>query len=142
MKLYISENIHKGIQGFTIIPIIYGELDLSKVPDNAASTIIAIDAIDSIKHENLPVFIQSVAKKMRLDSTISLGGSDIYAISRGLLGGSITEQEYNQQFIGKNSISSSKYILELLKNTDLKINSVVFRGNTYEISATRPAYKN
>jgi hypothetical protein len=138
MKLYISEHIDKSIQGFSIVPIIYGEFDLSKFPDNCASTIIAKDAIDSIKYINMPKFIESLVKKMRLNSELYLGGLDLYAISRNLLNGSITIEEYNNKVIGKESICSSKYILSLLDAYKLKINSVVFKGDMYEISATRP----
>lgn len=137
MKIYITEHIDKAISGFTIIPIVYGEVDFSTIPDNAGDTIIAIDAIDSIKPKNILNFIHNLVKKMRLNSTLYLGGTDIFTISRQLLSGNLTIDEYNTIIDGKNGIYSAKYILDLLKSYNIDIKSSIFKGLNYEITATR-----
>ena len=137
MKLYISEHIDKAISGFKIVPIVYGEIDLSGIPANAASTIIAIDAIDSIKHENIENFIGGVVGKMRIESNLYIGGTDVYAISRNLVSGNTNLEEYNKTIIGKQGIHSAKKIVDLLQSNGVTVLSVVFKGNNYEISATR-----
>lgn len=142
MKIFISENIDKSIDGYKIIPIIYGEVDLQSIPNNAATDIVAIDAIDSIKYADLSSFISKIASKMRLNSNLYLGGLDLFALSRELLNGSKSVEEYNAIVNGKNGIYSSSIILDLLRANGIKINSVVYKGNRYEISATRPDYKN
>lgn len=142
MKIHISEQLDKTIQGFSMIPIIYGEVDLSNIPNNAASTIVAIDAVDSINAENISTFIQSVVQKMRLNCELYIGGTDAYAISRGLVSGSLNLLEYNSLISGKRGIYSSKYILDLLQSMNIRIQSVVFKEYNYEISAVRQHDKN
>lgn len=137
MKIYISENIDRAVEGFTLIPIVYGAVDLGSVPTNGASTIVAIDALDSIKQENIVDFINGMINKMRINSTIHLGGLDAYAISKDLVSGKINIEQFNKSLSGKNGIYNSKYICDILMSNNIKITSVVFRGNNYEISATR-----
>lgn len=142
MKIYISENIDKIIDGFHTIPIVYGSVDFSSVPTNGASVIVAIDALDSIKQENIADFIFGMASRMRINGMIHLGGLDAYAISKDLLNGSLDINEYNKAISGKLGIYSMRYISDILKANNLTINSSSFRGRNYEISATRIINKN
>lgn len=142
MKIQISENIDKTIEGYIITPIVYGVADLTRFPQNCASSIIAIDAVDSIKYDGIEKFIQDVALKMRLNGTLSIGGLDAYALSRDLLGGKINTVQYNQLISNKRSIYSSKDIVQLLSSNKLRIQSVVYKGYFYEISAIRPGNTN
>lgn len=137
MKIYISEHIDKVIEGFTVIPIVYGAVDLGVVPSNGATTIVAIDALDSIKQENILDFIHSLISKMRINCMLHLGGLDAYIISKDLVSGKVNIEEFNKSLSGKSGIYSSKYICDILLSSGIKIISVVFRGNHYEISATR-----
>jgi len=137
MKVYISEHLDKVIEGFSAIPIVYGSVDLGSIPNNGASVIVAIDALDSIKQENIGDFIHGMATKMRINSVIHLGGLDAYAISKDLVGGKISIEDYNNSISGKLGIYSARYICDLVQAQNLTINSVTFRGNNYEISATR-----
>lgn len=137
MKIYISENIDKAIEGFNIIPIVYGAVDLGSIPTNAASTIVAIDAVDSIKSENINDFIGGIVSKMRINSTLYIGGIDAYALSRNLLSSQINISEYNNVISGKNGLYSCKHICDLLQAYKLNIVSAIFKGINYEITATR-----
>jgi hypothetical protein len=111
MKLFISENIDKGLQGYITIPIINGEVDLAKIPNNSATSIIAIDAIDSISYDKIFEFLNLLITKMRLNCNLYLGGVDIYAISRELISGSKTIEDYNKEVCNKGGVYSSKLIL-------------------------------
>lgn len=142
MKLYISENIDKAIEGFVIIPIIYGEVDLSNIPDNAASEIVAIDALDSITHDKVEQFIGLLCRKLRLNGNLYLGGLDAYAISRSLLSGSVSIKEYNENISKKDSLYSSKIIIDLLKRNNINLASAVYKGNYYEVTAKRTYNQN
>jgi len=137
MKLFISENIDKNLQGYTIVPIIYGEIDISNIPNNSATSIVAIDALDSIKYDNIIEFLRLVISKMRLGCVLHLGGIDAYAISRELLNGAKSIEEFNKELCSNNGVYSSKFISDILHGNKLKIKSIVYKGNRYEISATR-----
>ena len=142
MKVYISENIDKVIEGFSAIPIVYGVADFSSIPNNGASTIVAIDALDSIKPNDISQFINTIISKMRINCELFLGGIDAYSISKDLVSGKINVDEYNKIISGKNGIYSLTYIVDILLSNNIKILSTVFRGNNYEISATRLVSKN
>lgn len=142
MKVFISENIDRGLQGYTTIPIVYGEVDLTNIPDNSLTSIIAIDALDSIKYDKIIEFLRLLISKMRLSCTVYLGGVDVYAASRELISGSINIEKYNKEVLGKNGVYSSKFILDILQDNNITINSVVYKGNKYEISATRSNHQN
>lgn len=142
MNVYISENLDRVIEGFTTIPIVYGSVDLGSIPNNGASTIVAIDALDSIKHENIADFIHGIASKMRINGVVHIGGLDAYAVSKDLTSGKIDIEEYNKTISGKLGVYSAKYISKLLQAQNLTVNSSAFRGNNYEISATRIINKN
>jgi len=139
MKLYISENIDKAIQGFNIIPIVYGSVDLGNVPDNSASTIVATDAIDSIPCSKIETFLDLIVKKLRMDGELYLGGTDVYALSRFLLNGEIDAVVYNEIAENKQSMYSAKEMTDLLHSHNLAIQSTVFKGYNYEIISKRPS---
>lgn len=142
MKLYISENIDKAISGFTLIPIVYGEVDLNSIPNNCASEIVAIDAIDNISNDKIELFISNLYSKIRLNGIVHFGGLDAYALSRNLLSGNIDIKEYSKMISQNNAIYSSKYILDLLRKYNLSIKSVIYKGNYYEITAQRTHNQN
>lgn len=137
MKIHITENLDKSISGYSLIPIIYGSVDLQSVPQNGASSIIAIDAVDSIKYENIIEFINAIILKMRLNSTLYIGGIDAYYLSKNLISGQISLEEYNSYIYGKQGIYDSKFIIDLLQKHNVKILSIIFKDNRYEITATR-----
>lgn len=142
MKLFISENIDKAIEGFVLVPIVYGEVDLRNVPENAASDIVAIDAVDSISINNIRQFITSICRALRLGGTIHIGGIDAYGLSRNLISGNIDLIEYNTLIAKKQGIYTSKYISDLLISHNLNIQSIIYKGSFYEITASRPKNKN
>lgn len=137
MKLFISENIDRAIEGYIVIPIVYGEFDLQKIPDNSATEIVAIDALDSIKYENVNAFISTITKKMRLGCNLYLGGTDAFIVCKNVINGSRNLKDLNETILSKTGLFSLKMILELLRGLGIKINSAVFKGEKYEISATR-----
>lgn len=138
MKIQISENIDKAIEGYVVVPIMYSEADLSRIPQHCASSIIAIDAVDSIKKEKIEKFVKDICSKMRIGSLLHIGGLDIYALNRDFLGGKVDLNEYNKLMANKTGIYSNSYIAKLLHENNIKIESIVFKGYYYEIAATRP----
>lgn len=138
MKIHITENIDRVLQGYQIIPILYGKIDLGMIPDNAALSIVAIDAIDSIPANLLSEFFQKVAEKMRFGCNIVLGGLELSSLSKDVVNGKISSNEYNNLVYSKRGVYSVSDILNILAQLNLKIESVLVKGYNYEIKATRP----
>lgn len=143
MKIHITENLDKVIDGFSLIPVVYGAVDLGNIPANGASTIIATDAVDSIKYSNIADFINGIVSKMRLNCELYIGGIDAYALSKNLVSGNIDIEEFNKRIHGKQGIYSCKFIINLLlQHANVSILSAVFKGDKYEITATRTINQN
>jgi hypothetical protein len=142
MKIHITENVEKMIEGYNMFPIVYGKIDLSGVPDNSLTEIIAIDAIDSIPSSLLPQFIESLVKKMRMGCSFILGGLELGLLSRNVTSGKLSSFNFNDIMSTKKSVYSSKDIVNLLKSYDITIDNINITGTNYEISASRPRNKN
>jgi hypothetical protein len=142
MNVYITENIDKVIDGYTMIPIIYGKIDLGQVSNNAAQSIVAIDALDSIPVQFLNTFLDDVKSKMRFNSQLVLGGTELTVISRDVMLGNLNTQKYNELIFSKRGIYNVSDIVSLLQDKGLLVNKSIIKGYNYEISATRPQIAN
>lgn len=142
MKVYITENIDKVVEGYLMIPIIYGKIDLGQVANNAAQSIVAIDALDSIPVQFLNTFLDDIKSKMRFNSELILGGTELTVISRDVMLGNLNTQKYNELIFSKRGIYNVSDIVNLLQKKELLINRSIIKGYNYEISATRPKIAN
>jgi hypothetical protein len=142
MKIHITENVEKTIEGYNMFPVIYGKIDLGSVPDNSLTEVIAIDAIDSIPFNLLPQFIEAIVKKMRMGCSFILGGLELGLVSRNIINGRLSSFNFNDIMSTKRSVYSSKDIVDLLKSHNINIDNVNIVGNNYEITASRPRNKN
>lgn len=138
MKIQITENIDKAIENYTVIPILYGKIDLGLAPDNSVTHVIAIDAMDSVPSTLLVDFLSSIIKKMRLGCQIILGGTELDAIAKDVINHNISTQEYNELIFTKRGIYRSQEIVKLLNQSGLSIDSIQIRGYKYELTASRP----
>lgn len=142
MKVYITENIDKVIEGYIMIPIIYGKIDLGQIPNNSAQSIVAIDALDSIPVPFLNTFLDDVRDKMRFNSELILGGTELSIISRDIILGNLNTQKYNELIFSKRGIYNVSDIISILQEKKLLVNKSFIKGYNYEISATRPQTSN
>lgn len=137
MKLYITESADNIIAGYTHIPIVYGKIDLSEVPNNGADIIVAPNSLNSIPIDSLEEFIQSIVSKMRYGCQTVFGGIDMNALSLAVVRGEVDDNEYNHMVYNNRGIYSSIKVVDILKSLKLKINSVFMNGYNYEISFSR-----
>jgi hypothetical protein len=137
MKIHITENVNSAIEGFSLIPIVYGRLDLGGVTDNSATQIVAIDAIDSVPAPMLTKFLQDVVSKMRMGCTAIFGGVELDILSRGIIANDINTESFNKLIFSKKAIYKNSDITRILTALGLSIDSVSIKGINYEITATR-----
>jgi hypothetical protein len=142
MKVYITENIDKVIEGYVMIPIIYGKVDLGQIPNNAAQSILATDALDSIPVQFIDTFLEDVKSRMRFNSELVIGGTELSIVSRDILLGNLNTQKYNELIFSKRGIYNVSDIISLLQNKNLTINKSSIKGYNYEISVTRSQASN
>lgn len=142
MNIHITENVDNIIDGYKMVPIIYGKIDMGMISDNAAENIIAVDAIDSIPHDMLDNFFKEVISKMRMGCNIFLGGIELLAISKDIINGKIDSKTFNELVYKKRGIYHVNDIKNILKQHGVIIKSIIIKGYEYEITAFRPLKTN
>jgi cyclopropane fatty-acyl-phospholipid synthase-like methyltransferase len=137
MKIYITENIENIIDGYIMIPIVYGKIDISNLPNNSIEEIVAIDAIDSIVSEELGAFFTEIKTKLRLNGVIHISGIELAVLCNSVLNGSVNSKDFNDTIFNSRSISCVDEILNYIKMINLEAQTVAIKGNKYEITAKR-----
>jgi hypothetical protein len=137
MKIHITENLDKLIDGYTMMPIVYGKIDMSNVPNNCATDVIASDAIDSIFVDDIINFFEQVVSKIRLNGKLFVSGTDLCLLAQDIISGAIKCQDFNKLTTDKRSIYPVDDIVKIISSMGLKIDSVEIKGNKYEIRAIR-----
>jgi hypothetical protein len=137
MKIHITENVNSIVEGFTLVPIVYGRLDLAGITDNSATHILAIDAIDSIPESMLVKFLQDVERKMRFGCVAVFGGVDLDIMARGIISQEVHSQGFNRLMSSKKAIYRNSDIKKILMDLGLSIDRVSIQGINYEIHTTR-----
>lgn len=137
MKIHITENVNSAIQGFVLVPIVYGRLDLGGVTDNSATQIIAIDAIDSVPSQMLVKFLQDIVSKMRIGCVAIFGGIELDILARGIVTKDVSSENFNNLVYSKKSLYRNSDITNILTSLGLSIDNVLIQGISYEITATR-----
>jgi hypothetical protein len=137
MKIHITENVNSAIEGFVLVPIVYGRLDLGGVTDHSATQIVALDAIDSVPIAMLTKFLQDVVSKMRFGCVAIFGGVELDVLSRAVITNDINVESFNKLVFSKKAIYKNSDITKILTGLGLSIDKVLIQGINYEITATR-----
>lgn len=142
MKIHVTENIDQALEGYIIIPILYGKVDVGAIPNNAATSIIAIDAMDSVPTKFFDEFIKNIIQKMRINGELILGGTDLAIISRDVVNRKISCDDYNELIFSKRGIYNSDHLIDVLRSAGLSIETVILNGYNYEIKVKRKQNNN
>ena len=139
MKIHITENVDQIIDGYLMVPIVYGKIDLSSINNNCVTDIIADDTVDSIDCNYIFEFLNILVSKMRINGKLFISGLDLNIISQEIVSGITDYKEYNSQIKNKKAIYPVSEILKALTSLGLNIQTVNIKGNRYEIFCTRSA---
>jgi hypothetical protein len=142
MNIHITENIDQIIDGYEIIPILYGKIDMGTVPSNSATNIVAVDALDSIPYNLLSEFLGQIKQKIRIGGKLVVGGLELSIISRDIVNGKLDSKTFNEIVFNKRGLYNVNDIRDILQSYGLKIDNVTIKGHNYEISASRPQITN
>lgn len=137
MKAIITNDVKNSISGYECIPVLFGNINLKDIPDNALEEILAIDFLDYIPADKVDEYLSNLCKKMRINSTLILRGHELGLLCRNTINNNITSQDFNKLIGEVKSIHKVPDIINLLKSKNLLINNVTIKGIQYEISAVR-----
>ena len=133
MKVFITDDLNLGIDGFNTIPVVQGGVMLGNIPRNGCEFILVKNCLDKIKDDVL----EELAGKMRKEGELSISGMDINSINRKFYTKEIDKKEFMEYILDKYNLYSIDEITERLQKSGLTIVSALLKGSTYDIRAVR-----
>ena len=137
MKLHILTENQEPVENFKKIIISSNTIATSEISDNECSFILANDALDSFSVENVEKFVQEVTKKLRINGTMVVGGTDIRLFCKYVTNGMINEPDASKIIDSKQSMTTLNETVNLIGSLGLAIESTQIRGIHYEVKAKR-----
>ena len=138
MKLYITARADTAPEGYEVCPVVYGNIDLTNIPDNSCTEVVAIESIDFTARDQIQDFLKKVVSKLRSGAITTIVGIDMHELGRRACHRIITADEFNNIINERLSISPASEILDVLRQHGLSIVSYkTVQGMSYEIKAAR-----
>ena len=137
MKLHIVRPNQDAIENYTKAIALENNINLSEVSDNECEVIMANDVIDSFTLEKIPQLIQTLAKKMRMNGTLVIGGTDVRLLCKLVINDQLEEAEASNIIGLIKSATSPLQIKSLLQQVGLQVISSQITGVHYELTAKR-----
>ena len=137
MKIQILKENQQAIENYTKIIVGHNQIDLSSISDNECSFILANDVIDSFSIENIDQLIKGIIKKLRINGSLVIGGTEMRLFCKNVINGSINTSQASNIINLAQSMTTLNDIVNLIKSSGLNIESTQIAGIHYEIKATR-----
>ena len=136
MKIYITKDDSK-IENFTNIKLQNIAQDLPDIVDNSCEDIVLNDVIDFVSYGDIGNFLKLVMSKLRINGRLIITGTELGIISRNVVNGDITPEEYSSHMSGRLSTNFAYVITNALSKLGSTVQLSTLKGMTYEIIATR-----
>jgi len=142
MKIHIVDKDEAHIEGYEKVEITGHTLSLDKYSDNECSFVLASDCLDLVDYEEIANVLMTIRKKMRIGSTLVIGGTDIRLLCRAVVSGNIDAATFNKMVSSKKSLSEIPSISKIVSSLGLSIITTKISGIHYEIEAKREQARN
>ena len=137
MKIHIVNKDEESIEGYSKVEVENGSLDLTNYSNNECTFILASDLADMFRYEELPHNLSQIRAKMRLGSTLVVGGTDARLLCRAVIDGSIDIPTMNNVIYSKSSCSSLNTLEDIVSSLGLQVITTKISGVHYEIECQR-----
>jgi len=137
MKLQLLTKNQQEIEGYKVVNVTDGKLNLSEIIDNQCEQIFAPDVVDSFPLQNAQELISGIVSKLRLGGEIVIGGTDIRLFSKAVANGIMPYGDASTVICLSLSMSTPDMIAEVLQALNLKIENIHMNGIHYEVKAKR-----
>ena len=137
MKIHIVNKDEESIEGYSKVEVENGSLDLTNYSNNECTFILASDLADMFRYEQLPNNLSQIRAKMRLGSTLVVGGTDARLLCRAVIDGSIDIPTMNNVIYSKSSCSSLNTLEDIVSSLGLQVITTKISGVHYEIECQR-----
>lgn len=137
MKLFVTSNPTRHIEGFIRCDIAYGNWNLEQIPENSQIEIVAVDAIDCVDFDKRDGLIKDLVSRLRIGGTIVLTGINASIMCRNLYYKVLSVEDFNKVVKEKQSIGIVDDVIKSLREAGLTIVSHATEGANYEVTARR-----
>ena len=134
MKILITENLEKTIDGYLTLTAVHGSVKLNDVPRNACESIVIDNCMDNLKEDQI---LEQLSSKLRKEGVITIVGTDIYVLSQNLLNKNISIDEFCNYTSNTKRMWSMEKIISIMKNLNMTIVTATLQGVRYEVRAQR-----
>lgn len=134
MKILITENLEKTIDGYRTLTAVHGSVKLNDVPRNACESIVIDNCMDNLKEDQI---LEQLSNKLRKEGVITIVGTDIYVLSQNLLNKNISIDEFCNYTSNTKRLWSMEKIISIMKNLNMTIVTATLQGVRYEVRAQR-----
>ena len=137
MKIYVTTDKDKKIEGFHVVTIQDFDQEMSNIVPNSSECIVAEEIIDHVPYNIVQKFISVLSSKLRKNGTMTLTGFDLGLVTRYVLNGAIDEQQYSDIVSNRLSMHNMKSVCNYCRDLNLIIENATLEGIKYEIYAKR-----
>jgi hypothetical protein len=136
MKIYVTKDDSK-IENFTNIKLQNLTQDIPDIVNNSCEDIVLNDVIDFIPYSEIGNLLKLIVSKLRMKGRLIITGTELGLISRGVISGDISSEQYSLHMAGRLSSNFMHIIVDVLSKLNLKTELASTKGIIYEIIATR-----
>ena len=136
MKIYITTEQDKNIEGFQMIAMKDGVCDVEGIIPNSCEYVIIEEALDYTKD---PQFLDKIFSMVRKGGVLQIHGTDLRSLCLGYVAGEVDDKTFNDFIKDRNNLSSIYPILTSRVQGRQGINVIKadLNGVKYEIMCRR-----
>lgn len=134
MKILITENFDKTIDGYTTVPIIQSSLSTIGIPQNSCDHILIEHGLNAIKDIDI---LSELCGKIRKKGIMTIVGTEIYCMCQNLLNKRMSNIDFSNYVTAQKQLWSMERVMDEFKKHGMIIVSCQLKGISYEVSARR-----
>jgi len=138
MKLHVVKQGDTSIEGYKKIEFLNGNfLGLDDVSNNSSEEIFANDVLDAIPNEFIQQSVAALVGKLRVNGTITVGGTELRLFVKSVLNQGIPEDQAMSIIRTNQSMLNFNKLCELMKSMGLEVETTTINGIHCEVKCVR-----
>lgn len=136
MKIQILNDISDCVDGYNPVMIENGMINLD-VPDNSVSSIVMINTIEQVPHNNINNFLGKIRQLLRMNGNLLITGVDANCLCMDMINKVLDCDVFNEVVYNRKAIYDCKNLSDRLDALGIKTEKMFLKGSTYELHAVR-----
>jgi len=136
MKIYITTEQDKNIDGFQMLPMKDGACDVEGIIPNSCEYVVVEESLEYAKD---PSFLDKVFSMIRKNGVLQMHGTDLRSLCLGYVTGEIDDENFNEFVKDRNNLGSLYPILisQVQGRQGIDVIKADLNGIKYEIVCRR-----